>query len=237
MWKLGLVVIACACADPRPAPPDYATVRARLEARRTALARELETRPRATIAAARTVLVEALRDELLPAWDGTTWAMNGTTQVPHTGAIACGYFVATALLHAGLQVERARLGRQAATYITRSLVSTAPIWQTSDQPIDAFLTRLRAGGDGIYLVGLDNHVGFVIVDGDATWFHHAGPGGVRRESARTAAFLSTSRYRQAAKLFDDALVEKWLRGTPIETVVPRRTRHGSENSKRSRQTL
>ena len=56
-------------------------------------------------------------------------------------------------------------------------------------------------------------------DGDATWFHHAAPGMVRREPARTASFLSTSHYREAAKLFDDALVEKWLRGASIDTVT------------------
>jgi hypothetical protein len=44
---------------------------------------------------------------------------------------------------------------------------------------------------------------------------------VRREPALTASFLSTSHYREAAKLFDDALVEKWLRGAQITTVLPR----------------
>jgi len=97
-----------------------------------------------------------------------------------------------------------------------------PIWRSYDQSIDGFVAKLRAGGSGIYLVGLDNHVGYVIVDGAETWFHHSAPGrGVRREAARSAALLATSRYREAAKLFDDALVEKWLRGAPIKTVTPR----------------
>jgi len=223
--KLVIALIAIvACSS--PARPDYGTVRERLEARRAALARDLDARPRETIAAARELLVTTLRDELLPAWNGTAWAMNGTTQTPHDGEIACGYFVSTTLMHAGFRVERARMGQQASTYITRSLVTREQIWRTSDQPIDRFVARLREGGDGIYIVGLDNHVGFVIVDGDDTWFHHAGPGeaGVRREPAVTASFLSTSRYREAAKLFDDALVEKWLRGSQITTVLPRPSR-------------
>lgn len=222
MWKLVcLVVLAC---NAPPPPASYAQIREQLEARRVSLARELDVHPARTLVAARRVLVDALRDDVLPAWNGTRWAMNGTSQTPREGSIACGYFVSTTLMHAGFVVERARLGQQAATYITRSLVTTEPIWQTSDQPIDAFVQRLRKGGDGIYLVGLDNHVGFVIVEGDETWFHHAGPGeaGVRREPARTASFLSTSRYRQTAKLFDDALLEKWLRGSAISTILPRR---------------
>lgn len=223
---LALVLVVCAipaCADPEPPPAaiDYDEARHRLEERRVALARELPRHPKETIRSARELLVRTLRDEILPAWNGTEWAMDGTSVVPREGSIACGYFVSTTLLHAGFRVERARLGQQASEHITRSLVTTAPIWHTSDQPIDAFLERLRRGGDGIYLVGLDNHVGFVIVDGDATWFHHAAPGVVRREPARTASFLSTSHYRESAKLFDDALVETWLRGTPIHTYVPR----------------
>jgi hypothetical protein len=213
-----LCIAAIACSTSHAAP-DYESIRTRLESQRTELAKSLDTdRPR-TIARARLVLVEAMRDEILPAWNGTAWAMNGTSQVPHEGSIACGYFVSTALLHAGFHVERAKLGQQAATHITKSLVTLEPIWHSSDQPIVDFVAKLRKGGDGIYLVGLDNHVGFVIVDGDATWFHHAGPGsdGVRREPAETASFLSTSRYREAAKLFDDALVEKWLRGAAIAT--------------------
>lgn len=223
MWKLVCVAIL-ACNAPAAAAPSYEDVRATLEARRVALARDLDAHPKRTIAAARGALIEALRDELLPAWNGTAWAMNGTSQTPREGAIACGYFVTTTLLHAGFRIERAKLGQQASTFITRSLVSETPIWQTSDQPMDAFLARVRKSGDGIYIVGLDSHVGFIIVDGEDTWFHHSGPGeeGVRREPALTASFLSPSRYRQVGKLFDDALVEKWLRGEPIVSVLPRR---------------
>jgi hypothetical protein len=216
------VATACSTAASRTPEPDYTMIRERLEARRVALARELGRHPRATLERARELLIETMRDEILPAWNGTEWAMNGTSQVPHEGKIACGYFVSTTLLHAGFDVERVRMGQQASEHITRSLVTSEPIWHRSEQPIDQFVAKLRTRGDGIYLVGLDNHVGFVIVDGDDTWFHHSGPGVVRREPALTASFLSTSRYREAAKLFDDALVEKWLRKTSIKTVLPRR---------------
>jgi hypothetical protein len=224
MWRVFFVVALASCtpAAGEPGARDYPSVRAALETKRVALAADLAAHPRRTLSRARELLVTTLRDDLLPAWNGTPWAMNGTSQVPHEGEIACGYFISTTLLHAGFRVERARLGQQASEHITRSLVSTNPIRRSSDQPIDAFLAKLRAGGSGIYLVGLDNHVGYVIVDGADTWFHHSGPGsGVRREPAATASFLSTSRYREVAKLFDDALVEKWLRGTPIATVLPR----------------
>jgi hypothetical protein len=219
-----VAVLACRSeAAPEPTEIDYAAVRDRLEGQRVELARQLGKDRKATLQQARALLIATLRDEVLPAWNGTAWAMNGTSQTPHEGSIACGYYVSTTLLHAGFQVERARLGQQASQLIISSLITNERMWRRSDQPIDKFVAELRRGGDGIYLVGLDNHVGYIIVDGDDTWFHHSGPGdGVRREPALTASFLSTSRYRVAAKLFEDALVEKWLRGAAIETVLPKR---------------
>jgi hypothetical protein len=219
-------VAACflvACSRPAEAR-DYATVRGDLEQRRTTLAAELDAHPAKTITKARRVLIETLVGEILPAWNGTAWAMNGTSQVPGEGAIACGYFVSTTLLHAGFHVERVRMGQQASTFIIRSLITTSRVAKSSDEPIETFVAKVRKQGDGVYVVGLDNHVGFVIVDGADTWFHHSGPGetGVRREPALTATFLSTSRYREVAKIFDDALVENWLRGASITTVLPRR---------------
>ncbi len=201
----------------------YESSRSQLEARRAELARDLGRNRDSSLARARELLVATLRDEILPAWNGTPWDFNGTSQTPQQGEIACGYFVSTTLLHLGLQVERARMGQQASEHIAQSLVSPGSIRRSSDQPIDAFLARVRAGGDGIYIVGLDNHVGFVIVEGDDTWFHHAVPREVvKRERARDAPYLVASRYRVFARLFDDALVEKWLLGRPIATVTPKR---------------
>lgn len=201
----------------------YASSRSRLEARRLALARELGRRRAAVLAEARELLVATLRDEILPAWNGTPWNFSGTSQTPGQGTIACGYFVSTALLHLGLQVERVRMAQQASELIAQSLVTSHPLRRSSDQPIDAFLAKARSYGDGIYIVGLDNHVGFLIVEGADTWFHHAGPKEVvKRERASEAPYLVASRYRVLAKLFDDELVEKWLLGTPIATVTSAR---------------
>lgn len=219
-------------ADPRATDPagsdraparSYASSRRHLEEQRIALARDLGRRRAATLARARELLVATLRDEILPAWNGTPWDFNGTSQTPREGTIACGYYVSTTLLHLGLGVERVRMAQQASEHIAQSLVTTNPVRRSSDQPIDAFLARVRADGDGIYIVGLDNHVGFLIIDGADSWFHHAGPRDVvKRERAREAPYLVDSRYRIFAKLFDDALVEKWLLQQPIATVTPKR---------------
>lgn len=219
-------------ADPRGAAPagsthaperGYASIRSHLEAQRLALARDLRHHRASILAQARELLVATLRDEILPAWNGTPWDFNGTSQTPQQGQIACGYFVSTTLLHLGLQVERARMAQQASEHIAQSLITTNLLRRSSDQPIDAFIAKVRSNGTGIYIVGLDNHVGFLIVDGADTWFHHAGPKEVvKREPAHDAPYLVASRYRIFAKLFDDALVESWLLGHQIATVTPKR---------------
>ncbi len=214
--------VAPAASNRMPAR-SYASVLSHLEERRVTLARDLGRHRASSLARARELLAATLRDEILPAWNGTPWDFNGTSQTPQQGKIACGYFVSTTLLHLGLQVERARMGQQASEHIAQSLVSAYPIRRSSDQPIDAFIAKVRAEGAGIYIVGLDNHVGYLIVEGANTWFHHAVPGDVvRRERARDAPYLVASRYRVFARLFDDALIEKWLLGQPIATVTPGR---------------
>ena len=65
------------------------------------------------IAEARTVLTRSIYNDLLPAWYGTPWDFNGTSEVPQQGKIACGYFVSTILRDAGWKVERVRLAQQA----------------------------------------------------------------------------------------------------------------------------
>ena len=219
-------------ADPRASAPagsnraperSYPSIRSHLEAQRLALARDLDHHRASSLARARELLIATLRDEILPAWNGTPWDFSGTSQTPQQGKIACGYFVSTTLLHLGLQVERVRMAQQASEHIAQSLISTHPLRRSSDQPIDAFLAKVRSHGAGIYIVGLDNHVGFLIVDPADTWFHHAGPRDVvKREPAHEAPYLVASRYRVFGKLFDDALVESWLLGNQIATVTPKR---------------
>lgn len=166
-------------------------------------------------------LEEALIDVVLPRWDGTPWAFSGTSTTPRTGSIACGYFVTTALEEAGLRVERRRLAQQASEIIVTSLVPPEAIERFSNVPVEDFTARVAKKGRGLYVVGLDNHVGFLIVRSGKVLFHHSsyvGPIAVVREEATASSPLRDSKYRVVGKLFtDDALVEAWIRGAPVPT--------------------
>ncbi len=75
----------------------------------------------------------------------------------------------------------------------------------------------------LYVVGLDNHVDFLIVRSGEVLFHHSsyvGSTAVVREKAVESPPLAQSRYRVIGKLFtEDALVEAWIRGTLVPTKV------------------
>ena len=160
---------------------------------------------------------------VLPRWNGTPWSFSGTSTTPGTGTIACGYFVSTTLEEAGLRVERRRLAQQAAEDIILTLAPPGAVSRFSDVPVEKFGAAVAAKGDGLYVVGLDNHVGFLIVRSGEVLFHHSsyvGSTAVVREKAVESPPLVQSRYRVVGKLFtEDTLVEAWIRGTPVPTRV------------------
>lgn len=51
-------------------------------------------------------MVSHLLDSIIPFWYKTVWSFEGHSEVPRQGEIACGYFVSTTLLHAGLKLNR-----------------------------------------------------------------------------------------------------------------------------------
>ena len=140
---------------------------------------------------------------------------------PGRGAIACGYFVTTILAHAGFKVSRARLARRPSEAIIRSLVQSRWIKRYSNTPLNRFVSSVRAQGDGIFIVGLDFHTGFLVVRSKRVRFVHANylaPRRVIDEPALRSPALRKSKYRVTGKLTDDPqLLTAWLIGRKIKT--------------------
>ncbi len=221
---LGLLALLPATSDAAVTPEEYAALRASILADQAALqarwrdAEDAEAR-RAVLEAARQQAFQAIADRLIPAWEGTTWEFYGTTQVPGQGAIACGYYVSTLLEHAGFDVERVKLAQQASERIIKTLTPESLIWRTSDASVERSLAPLREHGAGIYVVGLDYHVGFLVHDGETVRFcdsSYLNPTAVICQ-APAGAFSYTSRYRVIGKLLDDEMMEAWLEGTSLPT--------------------
>ena len=208
-----------------PSVHNYKEVLARIESDRLRLASRFQTasptEQTAVIAEARTLLTKSINEDLFPAWYGTGWDFNGTSEVPQQGKIACGYFVSTVLRDAGLKVERVRLAQQASENIILSLTTDPFVKRFRRVPIGEFVNAVKDSGPGIYIVGLDVHVGFIVNTGSDVYFIHssyAEPYVVLKEKAIESGILASSKYRVLGNISaDERLIRDWLAGKAITT--------------------
>lgn len=242
-----VAVAACHRAPgPEPAPDDDpapvlrdaafdATVAA-IAARRAELAaRYAGARTPASQAAiraeARAFLLAAIRDELFPRWLGTPWGLgrNSTATRPHQPGmtVGCSYFVTAILGNAGFRLDdRYRFAQAPALDIQRSLARGPRAIRRYLSLAPAELAeRVATLPDGLWLIGLSNHIGWVVVGGGEVRLVHASWSGDRRvadEPFAQAHAIAASRkagYFVSPVVVDgaenDDLVDAWLRGATI----------------------
>jgi hypothetical protein len=164
--------------------------------------------------AARQYVFETITSHLFGQWYGTPWAFYGHTKEPRQGEIACGYFVNTILSDAGFNIpgdDWAQLASE--TFIVKL---TSDLKRSSNKPISETQKYVANRGDGLYLVGLDKHVGFIYVKGETVKFVHSNyyqrEIGVMAEDLDTKNPLRDSKYRVLGKLLDDKMMENWITG-------------------------
>jgi hypothetical protein len=177
---------------------------------------------KATIEKARVHFLSSLNKVIFPEWFGTKWDFYGTTETPRKGKVACGYFVTTVLRDTGVRVQRVKLAQQASENIIKSLTSEKFIKRFRNTDIDDFVTEIIKSGEGLYIIGLDFHVGFIYYDRKDVWFIHssyAEPQEVIKENALRSVVLISSKYRVTGKISaDDSFILKWLNQTEFPTV-------------------
>jgi hypothetical protein len=168
------------------------------------------------VAKARDYLFQVLVDQVFPAWYGTVWEFYGKTLVPREGAIACGYFVTTTLQQVGLRIERVTLAKQPSETMIKNLVLPGAIKRFSNAPMARVARTIKAWGDGLYMVGLDQHTGFVVNrKGVLRFVHSSYYEDLMRVASQPFAEtspLSDSRYRVFGKLLGDPMILRWIRG-------------------------
>lgn len=156
-----------------------------------------------------------LTSKIFPYWYGTDWNFNGTTQKPNEGSIACGYFVTTTLRDLGVPLNRVKLAQCASEEMIKSLVDKENIYRFSNKSIEEFEQTLQKKGNGIYVVGLDNHTGFLYLSEKGNYFIHssgARPYKVVKEKFAESSLLIKSKYRIAGKLSaDKQLLSNWTK--------------------------
>ena len=202
----------------KPDPERYAVLVSELERWRGDLAaRHRKARTDAERGAAEhdaRVILEHTLPAMMRCWLGTPYDFNGTASKPGGGRIACGYFVATVLKDAGFHVDRYQLAQQPSENILRSFLGKDACMLTVGKPYDAFAAGLGTAKPGIYLVGLDTHVAFLVKREDDFRFIHASgskPWCVVDEGRDEAGVLQRSNWRMLGNLTaDPKVIRIWL---------------------------
>ncbi len=164
----------------------------------------------------RVYVYSQIADSLFPYWLDTPWDFYGTSDIPGSGTIACGYLVTTLLKHAGFRINRYKIAQLPAEKIVTSLCPQSSIHRYSDMPLDRFCKVMSSMGDGLYVVGLDYHVGFIYVKENEVYFLHStyvDQSCVLKEKGSESIVLESTRYRIVGKLLGSKdLVRKWVEG-------------------------
>lgn len=162
---------------------------------------------------------ELLINTLIPHWYGRPWDFNGHTPTPDSGSVACGYFVSTTLLHMGVKLNRYRLAQQSALNEVKSLAITSELIQHYRYKTNLAEQLSKELSDGLYIVGLDFHVGYLLVKEDKHYFIHSTylpPAKVViEETAYSEAWHASDNYYIAPVSQNPLLMKKWLKGTPL----------------------
>jgi hypothetical protein len=213
------------------APPDverlratYDATKAWIDGRRQDLAARYRAatteQDRSTILTeSRALVVQTLSERIIPAWYGTPWTFGGQTRTPGTGSIACGSFVVSTLADAGFRVP-ASMAAQPSENILKNLIGTKDLRRFPNRAaMDDVIDWVTSQGDGVFVVGLDIHVGYVINAGGHITFRHSSyykpPLAVVSQDVREQSPLTDSRYRVLGKLFTDEMLTRWLLAQPF----------------------
>jgi len=166
------------------------------------------------------LLETSLINQVFPFWYGTPWSFEGHTNSPRKGEVACGYFVSTTLKHIGFNLNRYRLAQQNPQNEALSINLSDSLIQFDNITVTELRqTLLTDFADGLYFVGLESHVGYLLIRNGEVFFIHSnyiGDGGVAVELALESAAFPSSTYYIASISTNPALMINWLNNTQIE---------------------
>lgn len=170
------------------------------------------------------VFTDIMVHQIIPYWYGTPWTFEGHTAIPNQGEIACGYFVSTTLLHAGLNVNRYKLAQQLPVHEAESLVLDDSIVIISHSTTEQIITEMYGKTiEGLYFLGFDqSHVGFLLRQDEQLYVLHANylsEDGVEIEKIEeSAAFGSYLRFYVCPLSTNESFLKSWLNSTAISVV-------------------
>ena len=210
-----MLLVKTGCTQKRP---DYKVVKAEVAKRKTQLCNAYND-PKcdkdSVVRCAQQFLFTTMTTKVFPSWYGTKWAYHGTTEEPRKGKVACGYFVTTTIRDLGFDVPRVRWAQAASEAMIKEMTDRKYIKRYRFSDIGHIESEIRAWGDGLYVVGMDSHTGFIVNKKGVCRFVHSdyyNPlGGVISEKLSSNNPLKASKYRVIGKVLTDEMVTKWLK--------------------------
>lgn len=165
-------------------------------------------------------LLKLIMPAMMKCWHGTEWDFNGTAITPGEGKIACGYFVSIIMRDAGFDIQRIKLAQQPSQNILLTFLPKSDLEIKVGKNYSKYMDGVRAKQDGVYIIGLDKHVGFIVKTEQNLKFIHSG--GIHKkvvtESEKKASSIRNSRYRVIGNLTENKeLIMKWLMNEPLNT--------------------
>lgn len=168
------------------------------------------------------IILELIMPEMMRCWLGTGYDFNGTAEKPGGGKIACGYFVSTVLRDAGFKVNRYKLAQQPSQNILLSFIGSESCLLKVGQDYETYADWVEEMDEGIYLIGLDTHVGFIVNTGEEMHFIHSSGArsiGVVEEGRDDAEVIKRSKWRMLGGFTNDpGVVRVWLAGEKVDVV-------------------
>ncbi len=165
-------------------------------------------------------MTNLLLESIIPYWYGTAWDFNGYTAKPKQGVIACGYFVSTTMLHAGFNLNRYKMAQKASMEEALCLEPKDSLfirYTSRDKFVKEFSSKAK---DGIYLVGLSFHVGYLYKSANDLFFIHSNyinhQGVIKEKAIESQALEASDVFVVADITNNEILVKKWLKGDEIK---------------------
>jgi len=166
----------------------------------------------------RKYLLRTIINEIFPPWYGTPWDFYGTSRIPGSGTIACGYFVTGILTDAGFDIPRVKWAQLASEEIIKRI--SRDLKRFSDRPVEEVIAYIKSRPNGLYVVGLDHHVGFIFKYNTLVRFVHSNYYhqyiGVMSEELDSENPLKDSHYRIVGRIMEDKMIISWIENSRIE---------------------
>jgi hypothetical protein len=197
---------------------NYNVIKQSMKRERSYFAQKFKEDKKQAIDSASKYLQHKLLNELVPHWYGTPWDFNGHTNIPNDGEIACGYFVSTTLKHLGFRLNRYKMAQQGGLNEAITLQPKHQLKIYRNVTFQTLKNKLnKVYNDGLYFVGLRNHVGYIFIKNDELYFLHSSyyDNKVMIEKAETSPCFQSDIYVFAEITSNEKLIQKWIQNTPI----------------------